>query len=328
MAGFMGIPIGTIGTRPGATDVSPYLRMRQMQIEAEMAQRQQAEKAMEFDKGMKFQQQQFEAGQQRAKADLELRTREFEHQKSMDIENFLAREDAQKQAQEAQKAELDLRTREQASREQARTAAIEQDKANLEAKQAEDVAQKKQGENLADVYSQSKSLIAQRAQQLQGQTPEQIRDTILQEMEGIDVTGEEKMAMQKAVAEWYQQEVKRGQDELARQREERIAQSEKLDIELKNQQLEATKNYRAQQAATSASAPIRAQQNEINKRMADLDTKLATVQGMLEGATEQQKPFYQNAVNGLIAAKGRLRAQYDELETKASAREAEVLARS
>ena len=331
MAGFMGIPIGTIGTRPGATDFSPYIKMRQMQIAAEEQAQAQAQQQAQFDATMGQRASEFDFQRQQSKAELDFRQQEADRSKSRYELEYLNREEQQKQQAEMQRAELELRTKDQADAAQARTDANEQRKTEFEAKQAADTAKKTEESNLADLYSQARSIIAKRvpAINMTGQmTPEQVRDSLLSELDQVDVSGQEKVAMQGAIDEWYKAEVQRGKDELARQREGRIAENEKADLEIKKRQIEQYDQAKKQEAAFKASAPFRKQQEDVVKRMNDLDVKIAAIEGQLQNVSPDRLPFYQNALSGLKQAKERLKAQYDELGAQASAREAEVLARS
>lgn len=331
MAGMLGIPIGTIGTRPGATDFSPYLAMRRMQIQAEEQAAAQAQQQGQFDASMGQRQQEFASSQEQAKAEMEFKQREAERAKSRYELEFLNREEQQKQQSEMQKAEMDLRVKDQESLAKSREDRNVQDKTEFEAKQAGEAAAKAEEENLSDLYSQARSIVAQRAPaiDLTGQMPpEAVRDALLAELDQVDVSGQEKIAMQKAVDDWYKAAVQKKKDDLAAQREERMAQNEKADIEIKQRQIESYDNAKKMERAQRASAPFRKQQEAIVKQTMDLNTKLALIEGQLEGAPPERKPFYQNAKQGLVMALANLKAMYDKLEAQASAKEAEVLAGS
>lgn len=338
MAGpFSGVLLGTIGTRPGTSNMSPYLAMRQMQIEAEQRAQAQQQQQGQFDATMGERQQEFASSQEQAKAEMDFKQREADRAKSRYEMEFINREQQQKQQADMQKTELDIRAQDQASLAKSREDKNLQDKAEFDAKQTAEKTAKQDETNMADVYTQARSIIAQRVPVLQqaigagvngtGATPEAIRDALLSELDTVDVTPQEKAVMQKAVDEWYKSEQAKKQADLATQREERIAQNEKADLEIKQRQIESYDNAKKMQAAQAASAPYRRQQENIVKQINDLDVKLATLEGVAQNAPPDRAPFYQNALTGLRSAKERLKARYDELEAQASAREAEVLAK-
>lgn len=332
MAGpFSGVLLGTIGTRPGSSDMSPYLRMRQMQIAAEEQARAQAQQQAQFDATMGQRASEFDFQRQQSKAELDFRQQEADRSKSRYELEYLNREEQQKQQAEMQRAELELRTKDQADAAQARNDANAERKTEFEAKQAADTAKKTEEANLADLYSQARSIIAKRVPAINmtgTMAPEQVRDALLSELDQVDVSGQEKVAMQGAIDEWYKAEVQRGKDDLARQREGRIAENEKADLEIKKRQIEQYDQAKKQEAASKASAPFRKQQESVVRAMNEIAPQVAAVEGLLKGATPDKAPFYQNILVGLQQALDRLKAQYDELGAKASAREAEVLARS
>jgi hypothetical protein len=331
MAGpFNGVLLGTIGTRPGSSSMSPYLAMRQMQIAAEEQARAQAQQQMQFDAGLEQRQSEFASQQAQSKAEFGFKQQEAERAKSRYEMEFINREDQQKQQAENQKAELELRTKDQESLAKSREDKNLQDKTEFETKQAGEVAAKEENAQLSDLYTQARSIIAKRVPvvDVSGQgTPESIRDALLAELDQVDVSGQEKAVMQKAIDEWYKAETQKKKDDLAMQREERIAENEKADLEVKKRQIESYDNAKKMQAAQSASAPYRRQQESVVKQINDLDVKIAAIEGQLQGLAPDRLPFYQNALTGLRSAKDRLKARYDDLEAQASAREAEVLAK-
>lgn len=331
MAGMLGIPIGTIGTRPGTTDFNPYLRMRQLQIQAEEQALAQAQQQGQFDATMGQREQEMLAQQQGQAAELQFRAEESDRAASRFAHDFTLREDQQAQQAEMQRAELDLRAADQESLAKSREDRTAQDKTEFDAKQAKEKGAAEEDENLADLYSQTRSIIGQRVGQINasGQmAPEAVRDALLAELDSVDVSGQEKVAMQKAVDEWYKAAVQQKKDDLAAQREERLAESERADLDIKARQIESYDHAKKLERAHKAAIPFRKQQEAVVRQMTDLQNKLAMVDAQLAGASPSTKPFYDNMRLGMVNALDRMKAQYDELETKASTKEAEILAGS
>lgn len=198
MAGFMGIPVGTVGTQPGATDFSPYINMRRIQIEAELEQRRQQQLAEQNAQALTFQYDQLAQSQKLAEANALQRQAEFKHQQGMDIEQQLLRE---RQFKEDQMARAEQRDQQAAMLRQR-----QDEQAAGEAKQK--AAEAKLGE-LEAVKAKSATLIPQAVANLRGQNPtltaEQIRDQLMATPpEGA--SPDEWLVIQQNVQEWYKSE--------------------------------------------------------------------------------------------------------------------------
>lgn len=331
MAGMLGIPIGTIGTRPGTTDFNPYLRMRQMQIQAEEQALAQAQQQGQFDATMGQREQEMLAQQQGQAAELQFRAEEADRAASRFAHDFTLREDQQKQQAEMQKSELDLRTKDQESLAKSREERSAQDKTEFEAKQAKEKAAAEEDENLADLYSQTRSIVGQRVAQLNasGQMPpEAVRDALLAELESVDVSGQEKVAMQKAIDAWYKAEINARQERrIAEDKDAEIA-NKRADLDIKQRQIESYDNAKKLERAQKAAIPFRKQQEAVVRQMTDLQGKIATLDGIIAGASKDGRATYENMRVGLVNAISRMKAHYDALETKASTAESNVLAGS
>lgn len=227
-----GVPLGNIGPKSGA-DFSPYLemwRMRQAALQTQAAQnlQQQAsqQQQMEADKRLAEQARQFDVSSgQRAK--------EGNREDYRAAQGLALRKDEQAQS-------LGLRTRaqdfaEQQAAENARR--LEQEmaakKADEAAQNAKAEARQKRTERYNATASRARSIIAQNAEDLRTSltvygeppTPEEMRDAMLADTDKLQ--GDDRMAVQAAIEEWYGNEVDK------RKREADIANKQESTASLK-----------------------------------------------------------------------------------------------
>ena len=220
MAGFSGIPIGTVGTTPGATQFNPYINMRQIQIEAELAQQRQAAQNAQFAQEFAFRGQQAAANQKASEADFGLRQQEFEHQKAMNIENFVANQDERKANQQNRVDSLALQDKALAQKADEATAAKEAD-----------AAQNAKIDNLNAVKAKANVLVPKAVANMRLQNPalttEQIRDALLAQAPQ-DAGGDESLVVQSSVNDWYKAE-KAAEKERAAQEDRDLERQRKID---------------------------------------------------------------------------------------------------
>lgn len=332
-----GVPAGTIGGK--GMDLSPWLAMQQMQMQARQ---QEAARQMQ---AYQFQQQQDSERQQQ---DFNNRITEFRLKSGLE-QDKLARED--------RLSEIGLRKQESEAGRALQERSLGLQERELGIRQAEGEAREKRGLDLelkgeakrralTDARARVAATVGLLAQDAAASTvtPEQVRDWLVQKSQH-DPQVADREAEQAAIQEWYEGAVQakerttreadlKEEASFRRDREKRIAEDEKLTLELKREaKAEAEDQRRGREASArivKATAPDVAAFAKTDRPLAEAEQTLALQQayvGKMQAAAASDPtklPMLNAAINRLqqyAVRREEILKQREELKAKIRATE-------